>query len=511
MSVEQASASYDCVVIGAGVSGLTAAALLARAGARILVLERHSVPGGCASFYQREGFRFDVGATRVSGFGARGAHRSVFEYLGAELGAVPVEPVMAVHLPDEIVVRYGDARWRSERIRAFGSSAEPFWAAQERVADLAWDLSAGFPALPVDVASVAGLAGSLRARVLPLALALGRTVASLFPAEPGPRLRAFVDAQLLITAQTDAAHADLTYGATALDLAREGTFHLEDGTAAISIELARSVRRSGGAIAYNSAAASIESKRGRVTAVVTVDGRRIPCAAAIGALPVQNLLALCPALRHGAGAAERYRRKIAALPQRWSAFMLYAGLPPGAVPEETALHHQVLRRYDAPLGEGNTAFLSLSAPGDVRRARGGGRAVTISTHSESARWERAAQAGTLPALEREYAERMLAALDTVVPGASRRATLVEAATPLTFARYTSRFRGFVGGVPQTPATSNLAALSHRTPLGGLLLCGDTAFPGQSTVGATLSGITAARSLCPELAVSFCRQARKNGR
>jgi C-3',4' desaturase CrtD len=490
-------------VVGAGVAGLTAAALLAHAGASVLVLERHTVPGGCASFYQRGGFRFDVGATLVAGFGVRGAHRRVFDRLGVELRAAAVEPAMAVHLPDETILRYGDARWRGERLRAFGPAAEAFWLAQERLADLAWDFAAGFPALPVDAPSLASLAGAFRPRHLPLVRALGKTVDSLFPAPAGDRLRAFVDAQLLITAQADAASADLAYGATALDLAREGTFHLEDGTGAIALALARSVRRSGSDIAYGVAAASIESAHGRVAAVVTEGGRRIRCGAAIGALPVQNLLALAPALACGA-AAERYRRRVAVLPQRWGAFMLYVGLPPGVVPEEAPLHHQVLQRYDAPLGEGNTAFLSLSAAGELRRARGGGRAVTLSTHSEAARWERAARAGTVPALEREYTARLLAALDTVVPGASCRAELVEAATPLTFVRYTGRFRGFVGGVPQTPATSNLAALPQRTPLDGLLLCGDTAFPGQSTVGATLSGISAARSLCPKLVFGFRR-------
>jgi C-3',4' desaturase CrtD len=502
--VEGTKESYDCVVVGAGVAGLTAAALLARAGASVLVLERHTVAGGCASFYQRDGYRFDVGATLVGGFGERGAHRRVFEYLGVELAAAPVEPAMAVHLPDETILRYGDARWRDERIRAFGEEAEPFWLAQELIADLAWDFSAGFPALPVDGASVAALAAAFRPRHLPLVRSLGQTVSSLLPAQAGGRLRTFVDAQLLITAQAAAASADLAYGATALDLAREGTFHLPGGTGAIATALARSVRRSGSAIAYGEAAAAIESERGRVTAVVTADGGRIRCEAVVGALPVQNVVALTPALHEGTGAAERYRRKVAALPARWGAFMLYVGLPPGVVPDATPMHHQVVRSYGAALGEGNTAFLSFSAEGEFGRARGGGRAVTISTHSDSARWERAARAGTLAALERDYTARLLAALDTVLPGASGRAELVEAATPLTFLRYTGRFRGFVGGIPQTPATANLAALSQRTPLAGLLLCGDTAFPGQSTVGATLSGVAAARSICPKLALSFRR-------
>ena len=505
-AVNRANGSYDLVVVGAGVSGLTAAALLAREGARVLVLERHTLAGGCASFYQRGGFRFDVGATLVGGFGMRGVHRRVFEHLGLDVRAEPVEPAMVVHLPDETVVRYGDRRWRAERHRAFGPGAEPFWAAQERIADLAWDFSAGFPGLPADAPSLAALAGAFRPRHLPLVRTLGRTLASILPPQASISLRAFVDAQLLITAQVDATRADLAYGATALDLAREGTFHLEDGIASIAIALARSVRNRGSSIRYGVECSAIESERGRVTGVVTADGERIRCAAVVGALPVQNLVALTPALREGSGASSRYRGRVAALSQRWGAFMLYVGLPPGIVPDDLPFHHQWMARYDAPLGEGNTTFLSFSGPGEPRRARGGGRAVTISTHTDVARWERAAQTGTLPALRSEHAQRLLEALDAVVPGASRRAELVEPATPLTFARYTGRLRGFVGGVPQTPAASTLGALSQRTPIAGLLLCGDTAFPGQSTVGATLSGVAAARSLCPKLVFSLGRKA-----
>jgi phytoene dehydrogenase-like protein len=51
----------------------------------------------------------------------------------------------------------------------------------------------------------------------------------------------------------------------------------------------------------------------------------------------------------------------------------------------------------------------------------------------------------------------------------------------------------MGTNAQTTARANLRALGHRTPVDGLFLCGDTAFPGQSTVGATLSGYNAARA------------------
>lgn len=59
--VDRVPADLDAVVIGSGVGGLTAAALLAKAGKRVLVLEQHDQAGGCTHTFENKGFEFDVG------------------------------------------------------------------------------------------------------------------------------------------------------------------------------------------------------------------------------------------------------------------------------------------------------------------------------------------------------------------------------------------------------------------------------------------------------------------
>jgi C-3',4' desaturase CrtD len=477
---------YDGIVVGAGVAGLTAAVRMAQAGLRVLVMERHNVAGGCASFYQRGGYRFDVGATLVGGFGRRGVHSQIFSELGVQLVARRLDPAMVVYLGKQRILRYGDARWRAERIAAFGAEGEAFWRKQERLADLAWDFSGRMPALPVDASGLRAFVAALRPAHLGLLPALGKTLASIMP--PGrSALRAFVDVQLLITAQCDADAADLAYAATALDLAREGTYHLDGGVAAISTALARSLRRLGGSIGYGIEAARAIVERGRVRGVEIAGGQFVPARSVVLAVPVQNAAELSADIRDAFGA------RIAALPQRWGAFMAYVGLPAEAVPADTALHHQVVLDPAAALGEGNSVFISLSAADESARARNGGRAVTLSTHTDVALWERAEHDGDMERLRADYVSRLLRALERALPGSAERALLVESATPLTFARYTGRSRGLVGGLPQTPALATLGAFSHHTPVRGLFLCGDTTFPGQSTVGATLSGNAAGRA------------------
>lgn len=53
--------SFDAIIIGSGISGLGTAALLSRHGMKVLVLERHTVPGGLTHTFQRKGYEWDVG------------------------------------------------------------------------------------------------------------------------------------------------------------------------------------------------------------------------------------------------------------------------------------------------------------------------------------------------------------------------------------------------------------------------------------------------------------------
>ncbi len=483
------------VVVGAGIGGLTAAALLAKAGLDVTVLESHVYAGGCAGTFYHQGYRFDAGATLAAGFEPGGGMTRLGEALGVQWPVEHAEAAMRVHLPGgQAVTRWTDAdRWQTERLSAFGGAAERFWHWQEQTADRLWDLALdGVPWPPQGAADAlrlgaAGLrlAGSAPGRLPRLALD------ALQPLAPHLRrvsaaLRHYVDGQLLISAQTTSAAANALYGAAALDMPRRGVAHVRGGIGKLAEMLVGAIRSSGGQVLYRQRVTAVDRVHAvhPVYCVSTVRRRDFPADIVIFNLPPWDAARL---LQGDAPVRLRGSQRPA---DGWGAFMLYVGLDGAIVPHDAPLHHQVLLRE--PYGEGNSVFLSLSLPDDAARAPAGHRALTISTHTDLRPWwdlfERDRSA--YEARKHEYTERVLAAAELALPGLRSAARLVLAGTPITFQRYTSRSRGWVGGFPQT---SLFRAWGPR--LGkGLWLVGDSIFPGQSVLATALGGARVARAI-----------------
>lgn len=83
--------SYDVVVIGAGVSGLTSAALLSRAGLSVGVFEMDSRPGGYLAGFRRKDFRFDSAIHWLNQCGPNGLVTRVFDFIGKDHPVAPLQ------------------------------------------------------------------------------------------------------------------------------------------------------------------------------------------------------------------------------------------------------------------------------------------------------------------------------------------------------------------------------------------------------------------------------------
>lgn len=90
--------SYDTIVIGAGVAGLTAGLSLARAGLSVLVAEQGPRPGGCCTSFAVQGFTFDYGIDTLRGLDENGPVRSLLNEMGLaeSVEFAPISPAARV-------------------------------------------------------------------------------------------------------------------------------------------------------------------------------------------------------------------------------------------------------------------------------------------------------------------------------------------------------------------------------------------------------------------------------
>ncbi len=462
-------------VIGAGIGGLTVGALLARKGFDVSVLESQRYPGGCAATFERHGYRFDAGATVGCGFHKKGP----LALLGEELGiSWPIMSCPAAwdFIHDDRVIHLSHTR--QEIIREF-PKALPFWEAQDRLASLLWSLSAEvLPWPPGDFDDVAALFRKVlrKAPSLSLMLPLVNKTALQWLASYGLDADSdfvrFIDAQLLISVQTTAAHANALNAAIALDLPAKGTHRLTGGIGSVAEKLATAVGDFGGKVLYGETVQSVEYTGKQVLSVAASDGTGYPADVVVANLSPASLAGL-----FGQQKSPAIKRSPVS---EWGAFVLYLGVEESAFSERQVSHVQIVRD-EGELGEGNSIFVSVSPSDDSLRAPEGYRAVTVSTHSRPGPWFEAKAGGkeVYAGLKESYTKKIMALLAKHFAGIEQKAEVIAAATPVTWERYTGRNRGYVGGYPQV---SLFRVRGPGTPFKNLFLTGDSVFPGQSLPG-----------------------------
>lgn len=491
----------DVVVVGAGVAGLTAAALLAKQGLQVQLLEAHSQTGGCAGTFRRGPYTFDVGATQVAGLEPTGIHARLFRHLGvAAPEATALDPGCVVDLGDgssPIALWRDPERWQAERRRQFPGS-ERFWQWCAAIHQANWAFAAKDPVLPPrSLWDLGQLLGALGPSNLLSGLLTGATVATLLKLSGcghDKRLRRFLDLQLKLYSQEPADRTAALYGATVLAMAQAplGLFHLQGSMQRLCDALEGALAQAGGSLHLRHRVDRIEASPPSAQGTWLVHGLRHPRSqnseafavatrAVVLAVPPQALPGLL-----GAALPQGYAQRLANLHEPSGALVLYAAVDRRALSPGVPSHLQL--DWQDP----GSLFVSISQEGDGRAPQG--QATVIASVFTAAKPWFGLNANA-------YAERKARAQTGILHGLQQllgvdpKAWLhQELATPRGFAGWTGRPWGYVGGLGQHPSRFGPFGLASRTPLRGLWLCGDAIYPGEGTAGVSLSALMASRQL-----------------
>jgi phytoene dehydrogenase-like protein len=265
---------FDAIVIGAGNGGLTAAATLAKGGVKTLLLERHNVPGGCATSFCRGRFEFEVALHQLSGMGDEkfpGPLRSVLHGLDVldSVEFLPMKNLYRLVLPDRL-----DITLPADRTGTVEALQKRFPAESEKIREF-YDLVYAFFNQLISVFYLRDPEASREKYPLyfKYALASSQEILDEYFTDPllkitvaaywgymgvPPRFLTFSDLAALIFAYIEFK-----------------PYHIRNGSQALSNALVDTFLKNGGEVRFNCGASKIELRDGAVAAVVTDRGERL--------------------------------------------------------------------------------------------------------------------------------------------------------------------------------------------------------------------------------------------
>jgi prolycopene isomerase len=482
---------YDAIVVGGGFGGLAAAALLARAGRRVLLAERHDRVGGYGHAFRRSRYRFDSAVHLIGGCAPAGdASGGLVARLLAALGLaeraplVPIDPVYHALYPDvslrapaglDAFVEAHAARFPGEA-RGLRGFADECLRIRDELAladEAAAEGSAALDRLP----ALRRHRRSTLARVLDEQLDDPRakaTLATLWPylGLPPGRASFLYFATMLLSYVADGARYS------------RGTFQ------ALADQLAGAIEAAGGEVLLRAEVRRILVEGGRARGVVLEHGQRIEAPAVVSNADLrQTALDLVGREHFG----PRWLARLERLAPSISAFVVYGATTLDL--RAAGLAHETFRfpgfdhaeAYSQALA-GEPTWLTLTAPtlADPSLAPPGEHLFVLTTllgYEPPSRWRR--DKGLLT-------ERLLGLAEPLVPGLRAATTFAEGGSPRTMERYTRNDSGALYGFALSPDQVGAARPAAATPLPGLTLAGHWTQPGGGVYGVLASGVEAAR-------------------
>lgn len=467
---------YDYIVIGAGSAGLSFAALMEKKGHSVALLEAHSIPGGCSSYFERDGLIFDAGATTLSGLKEGRPLHSLINELGLKLDLVNIDPGIVSILPNKSVNRfkYFD-EWMKELNKKFPDiEHETVWTKFLTLEKIGWSLSTTFRNIPLrsfkKIYTFFNLKSLSAFKIVP---ALFKSVEQelVLNKITDPEYLSMIDEMLFITAQNNRQDTPLLMGAMGLGYP-EDTYYAMGGMKAFTQAIASKCSH----IFYRH---KVQSINPRVSGFDVLTNRGVfKSKKVVSTIPLWNHRELFSDLK-----IKSFYDNLNVLPAKdcWSAFMIYLTIPLDA--SRTSLYYQIHTNL-IPHCETRSFFVSMSHPDDVLRSINGRQVVTISTHTRSSGW--------IGLSDSEYRNKKRESADFILNTLKEKFQLSDldldniiTGSPKSFIRYTNRFDGLVGGIPHSLKRRPVDFLFAKSPVKHFYMLGDTQFPGQGIAAVVL--------------------------
>jgi prolycopene isomerase len=486
---------------------LVAATQLAAKGYSVLVLEKYTIPGGSAGYFERESptgngrYRFDVGASMIFGFGDKGTTNLLTRALaavGQRLETIPDPVQIAYHLPNGLnprVHRDYEA-FIAELTQHFPHEAKGI----RQFYDEAWRVFGYLNAM--ELLSLEELGYLLRvfgqnplgclglARYLPVNV--GQVARKYIRDE---NLLRFIDMECYCWSVVPADRTPMiNAGMVFSDRHYGGINYPKGGVGEIAAALVKGLVEHGGEIRYGDRVTQILQRGKRAVGVKLATGETLYANAILSnATRWDTFNHLLPD-----AALPRAERQWQQRYQQSPSFLsLHLGVRAEALADEADCHHILLENWAEMEAEQGTIFVSIPTLLDPDLAPPGRNIIHTFTPSSMSYWK-----GLSPTAYRQQkaaaAKRLVQRLEKLWPHLSTQIEIQEIGTPRTHRRFLGRIDGTYGPIPSRTPWGLLGVPFNRTAIPHLYCVGDSTFPGQGLNAVAFSGFACAHRAAVDL-------------
>lgn len=482
---EARRSEYDVVVVGGGMGGLTAGALLARAGKSVVVVDAQARPGGHAHAIREDGRTFDSAVHLITRCGQSVFGTGLVDALLRHLGVrdrcelVRVDPFYRVHLPDlHVTVPTGREAYLAAHAEHFPEEAAGLRHLHELCVQVAREAH-GYPPTPSLLDQVLA-----RWRAPTLYRYRNATLAAVVNDElRDPRLKALYAMLWPWVGEPPWRASFVVWAMMIAHYIEDGAYYVRGGFQALADAVAASLERAGGELVCGTRVTRIVVKGQRVRGVVLATGQQLSARVVIANVDPR---AVFEELLEPGAAPGYMRRKLRRLDVSPAAYVAYATTDLD-VRALGAVHETLTSAsWDSRLGWGLTVAgevpgISITIPTltDPSLAPAGEHVVILTAF---------APAADVP--EAEVAERVLQRAEHVLPELRDHLRMVVGAAP--HASHLALHRvPAIYGWSVTPQQAGTRRLAQGTPIAGLHLVGQWTRPGHGVGWVMESGLDVA--------------------
>jgi phytoene desaturase len=485
--------SYDVVVIGGGIGGLTGGALLARAGKKVLVVEAEAQPGGFARAIRRGAYTFDRadhltwGCEETTPFGP-GLIDAVLRHLGVRDRCEFVrmdDPMYEARFPGlTLPVPHGRDAYLEAHLKHFPGEAGGLGNLVELSSNIFRELNA----LPLK-ATLRDLPFIPR-RFPALFRYRNATMKDVIDRElTDPRLKAVYATLWSWIGPPPRQASFLLWAVMMAAYVEDGAYYPRGGFQQLADALAAGLTAAGGELLLGTRASRILAEGRRVRGVELESGQRIEASAVISNISPRETF---EKLVGREKVPVRYLRRLRRMELSPSVLAWYAATDLDV--RAVGAHHDTMftttwdhdrAHANALAGEVPGLLILIPTLKDASLAPRGENLVILQALAP-------ATASGAPRGNSQLADRMLELAEQVLPGLRQRLTFVEDGPSGTESGSPLHVLGPIYGWAASPDQTGMRRLPQETPVAGLVLVGHWTQPGHGIWTVVRSGIGAAR-------------------